>query len=434
MCDTVVALGNCTKSEKVLFAKNSDRSPNEPHLIVRYPARDYDITKQPDLKATYISLPQVEHTHEVVLLKPDWIWGAEMGFNEFGVNIGNEAVFTRERKGEASLIGMDLLRLALERAKTAKEAVNVIIDLLGKYGQGGNCGYDHTFHYHNSFLIADGSEAYVLETAGQYYAGKKVEDYYAISNCLSIENDYDFIHEGAIAQAIAKKRCASEKDFGFARCFTEPVFTHFAKARNRRCISMDILQNENGAISEETMMRILRSHADNKKEEGSSVGSVCMHAGGLVGDHTTGSYIAEIGEEGQYLLTGTSLPCLSIFKPYYTDMADFLPDDEDKAKQYWLKFETLHRYILAGQIDREAYLAERDALEAKYLLNVFANSDKAKRAKAAKKMWAEADRLADKYLAPLKSKPIKFKKGGLFYRNYWSKKTKILLEKNNITL
>ncbi len=199
MCDTMVALGNYTKNGKLLFAKNSDRSPNEPHIIVRYPAQDYNLEEQAELKATYISIPQVAHTYEVVLLKPDWIWGAEMGFNEFGVNIGNEAVFTKEPKGEDSLIGMDLLRLGLERGKTAKEALDTIIDLLGKYGQGGNCGYDHSFHYHNSFLIADAKEAYVLETAGQYYVGKRVVDYYAISNCLSIEADYDFIHDGAIA-------------------------------------------------------------------------------------------------------------------------------------------------------------------------------------------------------------------------------------------
>ena len=104
--------------------------------------------------------------------------GAEMGFNEYGLNIGNEAVFTKEKKGKDSLIGMDMLRLALERTKKAKEALDLIIELLQEYGQGGNCGYDHNFHYHNSFLIADREEAYVLETAGKYYAAKKVKDFY----------------------------------------------------------------------------------------------------------------------------------------------------------------------------------------------------------------------------------------------------------------
>lgn len=433
MCDTMVALSNCTKAGKIIFAKNSDRSPNEPHIIVRYPAKDINLKEQPTLKATYISIPQVEHTYEVVLLKPDWIWGAEMGFNEFGVNIGNEAVFTKERKGEDSLTGMDLLRLALERGKTAKAALDIIIDLLAKHGQGGNCGYDHNFHYHNSFLIVDAKEAYVLETAGKYYVGKKVSDYYAISNGLSIESDYDFIHEGAIAQAIAKKRCTSEKDFGFARCFTEPVFTFFAKSRNRRKTAMDMLAKECGTITEKTMMYILRSHAPEKKEYGNSVSSICMHAGGLVGDHATGSYVAQIAEDEQhYLFTATSTPCLAIFKPFFTDMEDIVADKE--CNQYWLKYEILHRYILAGQIDAKAYTQERDALEEKYLKDIFNQKDKSTRAKGARAMWAEAEALCDKYLAPLKGVPINFAKGGIFYRNYWNKKTKVLLEKNSITL
>lgn len=173
MCDTMVAVPSATSGGAILFAKNSDRGANEPHLAVRYPAKDYDLDVEPSVKLTYVAIPQVAHTNEVVLLKPDWIWGAEMGFNEFGLNIGNEAVFTREKKGETSLIGMDFLRLALERTATAQQALELIIGLLELYGQGGNCGYDHEFHYHNSFLIADGNEAYVLETAGKYYAARR---------------------------------------------------------------------------------------------------------------------------------------------------------------------------------------------------------------------------------------------------------------------
>jgi dipeptidase len=107
-----------------------------------------------------------------------------MGVNEHGVAIGNEAVFTRAKKEKAGLIGMDLLRLALERADSAESALKVITDLLAEYGQGGNCGYTHEFRYDNSYLIADPTGAFVLETAGRAYAAVPVEKKAAISNRL----------------------------------------------------------------------------------------------------------------------------------------------------------------------------------------------------------------------------------------------------------
>jgi secernin len=59
----------------------------------------------------------------VLLAKPFWIWGAEMGANEHGIAIGNEAVFTKiPYDKQPGLIGMDSLRLALERAHTARRA------------------------------------------------------------------------------------------------------------------------------------------------------------------------------------------------------------------------------------------------------------------------------------------------------------------------
>ena len=40
MCDTFVALGSATAHGGVIFAKNSDRQPNEPHLLIRIPRRE----------------------------------------------------------------------------------------------------------------------------------------------------------------------------------------------------------------------------------------------------------------------------------------------------------------------------------------------------------------------------------------------------------
>ena len=115
-----------------------------------------------------------------------------MGINDRGVVIGNEAVFTKSKgKKENKLIGMDLLRLALEQSSSAQEAVDVIIKYLQEFGQGGNCGFDKHFYYDNSYLIADGKEAFILETAGKNWALKKVHDFGAISNRLFLNRDYD---------------------------------------------------------------------------------------------------------------------------------------------------------------------------------------------------------------------------------------------------
>lgn len=424
MCDTMVAMPSVTKNGEMLFAKNSDRSANEPHLVVRYGAKDFDLETNPTVKTTYITIPQAAHTHEVVLLKPDWIWGAEMGFNEFGLNIGNEAVFTREKKGEESLIGMDFLRLALERTKTAKEALELIISLLGVYGQGGNCGFDHEFHYHNSFLIADGAEAYVLETAGRYYAAKKVKDFYAISNGLSIGSDYDIIHPDAINNAIKKRRHKLDRKFSFSASYSDKLFTHFAKSKSRRCQAIQKLEANRGDITTSTMMDILRTHAPNYKENGNSVGSICMHAGGLIGDHTTGSYVASLGKEKYYFITGSSLPCLSIFKPMVFENAPIPTEDEESAKTFWLRLERLNRLILSGQIDKAAYIQERDAFEEKFLTE-FENSPK-KRIELSEEIWKKARSLAEKYLEPFEGKDIVFAKGSASYKRYWRKKTAVL--------
>ena len=138
MCDT---LGTIRK-ERSFFAKNSDRSPNEVQIL------EYHAVKQGlsgTIDCTYIAVPQSEETYAVLLSRPAWMWGAEMGVNEFGLCIGNEAVFTKGAYGKTGLTGMDMVRLALERSKTAEEALQLLISLLETYGQGGNCGFDHDF-------------------------------------------------------------------------------------------------------------------------------------------------------------------------------------------------------------------------------------------------------------------------------------------------
>lgn len=63
------------------------------------------------VQCTYIEIEQAAKTQAVILSKPVWMWGAEMGANGCGVVIGNEAVFTKlEDCEEKKLLGMDLVR------------------------------------------------------------------------------------------------------------------------------------------------------------------------------------------------------------------------------------------------------------------------------------------------------------------------------------
>ncbi|MEM2089163.1 MAG: C69 family dipeptidase [Thermoproteota archaeon] len=201
MCDTLVILQNSSKENVTIFAKNSDREPNEPQALEFYLGMEHD---EEFVNCTYIKVPQVKKTYSIIISRPIWMWGAEMGVNEFGLAIGNEAVFTKEGKSETGLTGMDLLRLALERCRDSYEALQLIIKYLEEYGQGGNCGFKSRTYYHNSFIISDPREAWVLETAGKYWVAEKVRNVRSISNALTIKNKWDLASKNIVEHAVEK--------------------------------------------------------------------------------------------------------------------------------------------------------------------------------------------------------------------------------------
>lgn len=347
MCDT---LGNVGK-ERTFFAKNSDRSPNEIQVL------EYHAAKQGlsgTVNCTYISIPQVEETYAVLLSRPAWMWGAEMGVNEFGLCIGNEAVFTKGAYGKTGLTGMDMVRLALERSKTAKEALDLLIGLLETYGQGGNCGFDHDFYYDNAFLILDREALYVLETAGKQWAYKKYPSA-NISNRLSIGADADGYSSGAA--------------FDFRKRYTEPVYTTFSGSERR----MQQLKNHlPKADSLQGCMDALSQHDCNVKNPFAkgSVSSACMHYGGLVGDHTTSSMVVSLEQNRTVVWsTGSSLPCVSLFKPWRFGTEEVLPiicEGSQDGNGYWLEAERFRRQLLGKQLP-EAYHLEKAAIQQRWI-------------------------------------------------------------------
>lgn len=342
MCDTIAVV----QPGRVLLAKNSDRDPNEAQLLEWHPRRAH--AHYARLRCTWIEIDQVRETHAVLLSRPFWTWGAEMGANEHGVAIGNEAVFTRGGYAARGLTGMDLVRLGLERARSARQAVQVMAELLERHGQGGRCGLERAgFTYHNSFLVADPSAAFVLETVGRTWASEEVRGSRSISNGLTIRELAR--HADRLAGRVAQFERRMERTGAAARSARGPA----------------------------DLMAALRSHGESRWPRygliGGTLAAPCMHGGGVVASsQTTASWVAEL-RPGACLhwVTATSAPCLSLFKPVAVDRPLALGPAPtarlDHVSLFWAH-ERLHRAVLrAPEVLAPLFLPERDAQERAWL-------------------------------------------------------------------
>lgn len=356
MCDTMVAVATATTDGAVWFGKNSDREPGEAQMVEHWPARSHDAAT---LRCTYLEIPQSPHTFEVVLSRPFWMWGAEMGANERGVVIGNEAVFTKLPYAKTGLLGMDLLRLALERADCAREALNLITDLIARHGQGGACGYrNKKFRYHNSFLIADPNEAWVLETADQYWVAEKVKGLRTISNGLTIGKEFDLIAPNAYDFARSQGWCKTAADFDFARCFGDAKRSELSGSALRRACTLQQLSRHEKGVGREAVFAALRDHNGLTPQQGWKIQMPCAHASWWPtrqSGQTTGSMVSRLTANGAtHYLTGTSSPCLSVFKPVVMGQDNKLGDVESLFWQH----ERLHRLVIGDYARRRAVFEE----------------------------------------------------------------------------
>jgi secernin len=378
MCDTMVALSNATADGSVLFAKNSDRDPNEAHFLTVIPSTEHAAGSK--VKCTYIEIPQVPKTYAVLLAKPFWIWGTEMGANERGVVIGNEAVFTKAQSKQPGLIGMDFIRLALERAATADEALKVITSLLEQYGQGGNCGFSHEMYYDNSYIIADTKDAWVLETVGRQWAAEKVKDVRSISNILSIDKQWDLASADVVNFAVDQGWCKDRNRFSFKQSYSDFLFTTFGAGSARHSCTTEQLLANKGKITPQMMMTALRTHASATTEHWSpgdalAGADVCMHYGfGPVRiNQSVGSMVSHLLPDVQtHWLTGTSAPCTSIFKPVWLEagLPGIGPEPTGTYDEtcLWWRHEAFHRKVLENYpAYAKSFFDERDRQEAEFV-------------------------------------------------------------------
>lgn len=314
MCDTL-----CLRSPGgALFAKNSDRPPSEVQLVELVGPR----SGAGRLVTQYLEIADARAAAALVA-RPSWLWGAEHGVNEHGVAIGNERVYTAldPETVPPALIGMDLVRLGLERGRTAQEALEVMTALLETHGQGGVADQVHSEAYFSSFLISDAHQGWVLETSGRSWVARPTGAGEVISNRLSIRTDW----------TCSSGDLRAGEDWDLRRDQAAPTgHADIRLAAGRRLMTTA----ERGSLGARQVVAHLRDHGTGPwGAPGSSSApqpppgelqadftgvSVCMHIRGYMA--TTSSMVVELPsdpEEPRRAWVAPGSPCVSLFVPCF---------------------------------------------------------------------------------------------------------------------
>ncbi len=346
----------------MLFAKSSDRPVDEVQVLEWLPPR----RPGPALGTTHIEVPDTGSSG-VLGSRPTWMWGLEHGVNEHRVAIGNERVWTTDdpRAVPPALTGMDLVRLGLERAATADEAVDVITGLLERHGQGGSGEQGSDEPYWSSFLVADPGGGWVLETSGRSWVAAPVGAGAAISNRLTLRADW--------TRSSPDVETGYDWDDRRSRGSPTGIADH-RLAATRRCIA-------SGRTDPQQAVAVLRDHGIGPwggpgavvedppappagvAEDWSHV-TVCMH----VREHqcTTASLVAHLPAdpaEPQRTWAALGSPCASVYLPVGRPGGEVVVPEVLGDAEAWTSFRALSWSVeRAGEEGHDALRRARSLL------------------------------------------------------------------------
>lgn len=378
MASTVIITPQASADNALYVAKNSNRDPGEcqPVIVLSPVERSIDTR----LDCTYVTIAQATSRHGIVLSKPWWSWGGEMGANDQGVVIASEAVATRNHEPEPGLIGMDLVRLGLERGNAAEDALNVIVALLLEHGQGGTSRYGTPpYSYDTRFVIGDANEGWLLETAGRHWVAQRIDGQAVLSPKLGLATEYDRSSYALDQYAQVQGWVQQDEDVHFADTFGRGYIGGLRENQLRLRVLQDGLNNLKTDYPHLALMQLLRKRRKIHPRNASK-GDIALHAGVPFRRlQTTGSMVARVSSRRiDTFFTGASSPDLSIFKPVHVDLpleaelpsADFARYCE---RSLWWRQERLCRRIRCSSHLAMDYFNERDEIEQKMVIDLAAH-------------------------------------------------------------
>lgn len=365
-CSSIIVGNKATKDGSVLLAHNEDLANYSAHHYVYRPRTTHG-------KGTVFTshwgakIPQVAETYAysaTSIFDKHYVPGdITSGINEHQVAVANNMSYRRDAPAElptqGRIIWTELTQLALERSKTAREAVKVIGGLVHAYRLGSDSGA--------MFAVTDTREGWWVEVTleGQWVAQRVPDNGIAVrANIFRIGrvdfNDPDnFMFSEDLVDYAEKMGWYDEKGaFNFAHVYAAPEKLQDPYNTRRQWRAEELLKKKISSITPRDLISVLRDHYEGTPydlTDGHRKGSphhtdertLCsINTEVSVVCQTRGWLPAEIGA---VCWRAMATPCTSAFTPWYLGSREVPPayrtgTNQHTGKSAYWTFRDLSRF------------------------------------------------------------------------------------------
>ncbi len=264
-CTTILIGNKLTADGSVIHAHNEDMGMDAVGRLWVVKPQTYP--KGSMLKVPYASIPQPVETWQywasgnapgtkgLGILEKDQPYSSVLvGMNQWGLTMSCNWMYSKEENmPEKGIRRYAIRQLILERAKTAREAVQLIADFIEEYGQADWSGL--------TYCLADSREAWIVETTTRHWVARRVRDdeIWVVANRFTIGSDYDLASEEL--EEFAKEMQwvdPAKQNFSFRNAYGRPDRMSQAYDIDRESRVIDLLEDKKGSITPRDMFIVLR--------------------------------------------------------------------------------------------------------------------------------------------------------------------------------
>lgn len=391
-CSSIIVGKKATKDGSVLLAHNEDLANYSAHHYV-YRARITHGKGKVFNSYWGADIPQVDETYAYSATKifdKDYVPGdITSGINEHQVAVANNMSYRRDAPVElptkGRIIWTELTQFALERSKTAREAVKVIGDLVHEYRLGSDSG--------TMFAVADTREGWWVEVTldGQWVAQRIPDNEISVrANIFRIgkvdfNDPENFMFSDDLVNYAKKKGWYDGKEaFNFAQAYAAPEKLNDPYNTRRQWRAEELLKKKVSSVTLRDLIITLRDHY-----EGTPYDLTNGHKKGsphhtdertLCSINTEVSVVCQLrgwlpAEVGAVCWRAMATPCTSVFTPWYFGSREVprtyrTGTNQQTGKSAYWTFRDLSRFAdvryetVSGRIIKEIQVFEAKEFEA----------------------------------------------------------------------